>query len=154
MMKKRGRPSEQLRRQTTRGRVWAIISTLRSHGDFGRSIREVAHLSRCSIGAVAKTIAWRGYLSEKRTLARSAIVSPKARLRCCRRAESVEGRVIQIVQEASSRDDFSLSARRIAGMIGCSTSAVGKTEAWKGYILAREVDKDAAKIRRSSHRIK
>lgn len=154
IMKRRGRPSEQLTRETSEGRVWTVISGLRARKDFGRTIRGVAHLCGCSIAAVAKTVAWRAYQREKRALAPSGVAGPSAQARLRRQTESVEGRVIQIVKEASIRGDFSLSVRTIADMIGRSTSAVGKTEAWKVYVRAREADKIAAKNRRSGQRIK
>jgi predicted acylesterase/phospholipase RssA len=153
-MKKRGRPSEQLRRETSEGRVWTIISKLRSREDFGRSIRKVARLCGCSIGAVAKTLAWRGYQQEKESLARRAPGATLAQVRRRRRTEAVEGRVMQIVKEASRVNDFSLTVRKIARIIGCSTSAVGKTEAWEGYVRARETDKEAARRRLWGQRIR
>lgn len=152
-MGKRGRPSEQLKRELSEGRVWTIVSKLRNNGDYGRTIRDIARLSRCSVGAVAKTMCWKGYLQEKKaTASRRRIVRPAQTRRG--RAESVEGRVIQIVKEASSRNDFSLTVRQIAKMIGCSSAAVGKTQAWEGYVRAREADKEVARNRRRGQRIK
>lgn len=142
-MARRGRPNEQSKRETSEGRVWTIILSLRSRGDFGRTIREVGRLSRCSIGAVAKTMAWKGYQLERKSAGHTKPTSLRSQTRQRRQAESVEGRVIQIVKDASSRNDFSLSVRRIADMVGRSISAVGKTEAWKGYVRAREGDKAA-----------
>lgn len=153
-MAKRGRPSEQLKRELSEGRVWTIVSKLRDNGDFGRTIRDIARLGHCSVGAVAKTMCWKGYLQERRAAASRPGIVPAAETRRRRRAESVEGRVIQIVKEASSRDDFSLTVRRIAEMIGCSSAAVGKTQAWEGYVRAREADKEAARSRRRGQRIR
>ena len=93
-MGKRGRPSEQLRRETSEGRVWTIVSKLLENGEFGRTIRDIARLSRCSVGAVAKTMTWRGYLQEKRALASRRRIVPAAETRRRRLAESVEGREI------------------------------------------------------------
>lgn len=140
-MKKRGRPIEQLTRELSEGRVWTVVSKLRENGDYGRTIRDIARLCRCSVGAVAKTMTWKGYLQEKRSLATRPSTMPPAEMRRRRLAESVEGRVIQIVKEASSRNDFSLTVRKIAEDIGCSNAAVGKTQAWEGYVRAREADK-------------
>lgn len=153
-MAKRGRPSEQLKRETAEGRVWSIVKKLRERGDFGKTIREISRLSRCSVGAVAKTLAWKGYRLEKKSSRSASPAKPPAGIRRRRGADSVEGRVIQIVKEASDRNDFSLSVRRIADTIGCSTAAVGKTEAWRGYVLAREEEKEAGKGRRKGNRIK
>lgn len=153
-MGKRGRPSEQLRRETSEGRVWTIVARLREGGDFERTIRDIARLSRCSVGAVAETMTWKGYLQEKKAMASRRRSVPTIETRRRRRAESVEGRVIQIVKEASSRDDFSLTVRRIAETIGCSSAAVGKTQAWEGYVRAREADKEATRSRRRGHRIR
>lgn len=152
-MGKRGRPSEQLRRETAQGRVWSIVKKLRESGDFGKTVREIGRLSRCSVGAVAKTLAWKGYRQEKMTSHEAGPVQP-TRIRRRRAADSVEGRVIQIVKEASDRNDFSPSVRRIADLIGCSTAAVGKTEAWHGYVRAREEEKASGKARRRGHGIK
>jgi hypothetical protein len=146
-MGKRGRPSEQLKRETSEGRVWTIVAKLRELGDLGKTIREIARLSRCSVGAVANTMAWKGYLREKNSAPRRH-TAPAAETRRRRQAESVEGRVIQIVKEAASRDDFSLTVRKIAETIRRSSAAVGKTEAWEGYVRAREADKEAARGRR------
>lgn len=153
-VEKRGRPSEQLKRETSEGRVWTIVSKLRESGDFGRTIREIARLSRCSVGAVAKTMAWRGYLQERKTAANQRRIIRSVGTRQRRLAQSVEGRVIQIVKEASARDDFSLTVRRIAETIRCSVAAVGKTQAWEGYVRAREADKEASRSRRRGQRIR
>lgn len=150
----RGRPSQQLKRELSEGRVWTIISKLREVGDFGKTIRDIARLSRCSVGAVAKTMCWKGYLQQRQMVASGRSTFPAAETRRRRRAESVEGRVIQIVKEASCRDDFSLTVRRIAEIIGCSSAAVAKTQAWEGYVRAREVEKDAARGRRRSQGIR
>lgn len=153
-MAKRGRPIEQLKRETSEGRVWTIVAKLREKGDFGKTIRDIARLSRCSIGAVAGTMAWKGYLQEKQLSAsrRHSVTAVHARRR--RLTQSVEGRVMQIVKEASSRGDFSLTVRKIAETIGCSRAAVGKTQAWRGYVRAREEDKAVSRSRRRGHRIK
>ncbi len=151
-MAKRGRPSEQLKRETSLGRVWTIVSKLRVSGDFGRPIRDIARLSRCSVGAVAKTEIWKVYLKERKAAASRRGISRRAETRRPRRAESVEGRVYQIVREA--RRDYSLTVRRIAETIGCSSAAVGKTQAWKGYVRAREEDKEATRSRRKGERIR
>lgn len=150
----RGRPSEQLKRETSEGRVWTIVSKLRENRDFGKTIRDIARLSRCSVGAVARTMVWRGYLQEKRASPGRRRIVSAAETRRRREAESVEGRVIQIVKEASARNDFSLSVRQIAKLIGCSSAAVGKTQAWDGYVRAREEDKESARTRRRGHRIR
>lgn len=152
-MKRRGRPSEQLSKELSEGHVWSVVTRLRTNGDYGRSIRDVARLSRCSIGAVAKTMAWKGYLLEKRSPASKRRGMASVAMRRRREAESVEGRVIQIVKEVSGRNDFSLTVRRIATDIGCSTGAVGKTLAWKGYVDAREEEKESVKARRKGLRI-
>jgi len=122
--------------------------------DYARTIREVARLSECSIGAVAKTNWWKGYLKQKISSDSRRFTMPSAKTRQRRRKGCVEGRVIQIAKEASSRNDFSLSARKVAEMIGCSKAAVGKTRAWKGYVDAREADKETARSRRKGQRIK
>jgi len=150
----RGRPSEQPKRETCEGRVWTIVLKLRAKRDFGKTIRDIARLSHCSVGAVAGTMAWRGYLQEKRASPDRRRIVSAAKTRRRREAESVEGRVIQIVEEASARNDFSLSVRKIAEMIGCSSAAVGKTQAWDGYVRAREEDKESARTRRKGQRIK
>ena len=145
-MKKRGRPSEQLKKETSEGRVWTIVCKLRSDHDYSKTIREIARLSHCSTGAVAKTLAWKGYLQVKRSIGSRQQPSSTGRTRQRRSAESVEGRVMQIVKDA--RNDYSLTVRQIAEIIGCSPAAVGKTEAWNGYIRAREADKKAAQDQR------
>ena len=150
-MAKRGRPSEQLKRETSVGRVWTIVSKLLDSDDFGRTIREIARLSRCSVGAVAKTKIWKEYLKERKAAASRRIV-PRAETRRRRQAESVVGRVYQIVREAGR--DYSLTVRSIAERIGCSSAAVGKTQAWEGYVRAREEEKEATRSRRKGHRIK
>lgn len=153
-MKKRGRPSEQLVRELSEGRVWTIVSKLRENGDHGRMIRDIARLCRCSVGAVAKTMTWKGYLQEKKALASRRPAMPAAETRRRRLAESVEGRVIQIVKEASGRNDFSLTVRNIAADIGCSNAAVGKTQAWEGYVRAREADKRLQRTAERGRRIR
>ena len=145
-MKKRGRPSEQLKRETSEGRVWTIISKLRNERDYSKTIREIARLSHCSKAAVANTLAWKGYLQEKRRAGSLQRRSSTGRTRQRRSAESVEGRVMQIVLDA--RNDYSLTVRQIAEIIKCSPAAVGKTEAWNGYVRAREADKEAAQDQR------
>ena len=152
--RKRGRPSEQLKRETCEGRVWTIVFKLRAKGDFGRTIRDVARLCGRSLGAVKKTLAWKGYLREKRTSAAQRLPVPPTETRRRRQGESVEGRVIQIVKEASDRGDFSRSVTEIAELIGCSRRAVHKTQAWDGYVRAREAEKEAARSRRKGQRIK
>lgn len=152
--RKRGRPSEQLKREICEGRVWTIISRLRAKGDFGRTIRDVARLCGRSVGAVHKTMAWKGYNQEKSMPASRRRAVPATETRRLRLEESVEGRVIQIVKQASESGDFSWSVRKIADVIGCKKTAVGKTVAWKGYVLAREADKEAARNRRKDQRIK
>lgn len=153
-MGKRGRPSEQLKRETAEGLVWSIVRKLRENGDLGKTIRDIARLSRCSVGAVSKTLAWKGYRQEKTAERPIGTVEPPAGIRRRRAKDSVEGRVIQIAKEASDRNDFSLTVSRIASMIGCSTAAVGKTEAWRGYVRAREEEKEIGKGRRKGLRIK
>lgn len=149
-MKKRGRPSEQLRRETAEGRVWSVVSALRSNGEFASSIRDIARLSGYSTGAIAKTFAWRGYLTEKKNARARAGTSRQTRRR--NSAESVEGRVMQIVLQAGS--DYSLTIRQLATFIGCSATAIGKTQAWKGYVRAREAEKEATRLNRPHSRIK
>lgn len=151
-MAKRGRPSEQLRRETSVGRVWTIVSRLLNSGDFGRPIREIARLSRCSIGAVAKTKIWKTYLKEREVPHSGQGIVRHVETRRRRQAESVEGRVYQIVRDAGR--DYSLTVRRIAETIGCSIAAVGKTQAWEGYVRAREEDKVATRDRRKKDRIR
>lgn len=143
--RKRGRPSEQLNREICEGRVWTIISRLRAKGDFGRTIREVARLCGRSVGAVHKTLAWKGYNQEKSTPASRRLAVPATETRRLRPEESVEGRVIQIVKQAVESGSFTLSVRKIAEMIGCQKTAVAKTQAWKGYVRARSAEKEAEK---------
>lgn len=155
VMKNRGRPNEQAKGETAEGRVWAVIHRLKAKDDFGRTVRDIARLSGYSIGAVAKTLAWRGYNRErqsrnKQPRDRSLVKAAPKR----RPAESVEGRVFQIIREAGSRDDFSLTVRGVAELIGRSRSAVQKTEAWRGYIRARETEKETSANRRRGHGIR
>ena len=131
-MAKRGRPSERLKREISEGRVWSVICRLRENRDFSRTIRDIARLSRCSVGAVAKTKFWKGYLREKRASPSSRRVVTRRR----GRAASIEGLVMQVIMEGfgSARDH---TVRSIAAMIGCSSAAVGKTHAWRAYAQAR-----------------
>lgn len=135
--------------------MWAVIQRLKAKDDFGRTVRDIARLSGYSVGAVAKTMAWRGYHQEWQSQRKQHRVHFRS-TRSPRRlaTESVEGRVIQIVMEAASRNDFSLTVRGIAELIGRSPSAVGKTDAWRGYVGAREAEKKALADRRRGHRIK
>ena len=142
-MKNRGRPSEQLKKVTCEGVVWDIVCKLRSHGDYSKTIRQIAKLSGYSPAAVQKTLAWHGYLEEKnpRVGSRrrlSSAASPR------RRRSKIEARVFQIVKEAGT--DYSMTVRQIAEIIGCSPSAVQNTEAWSGYVRAREAEKGAAAL--------
>jgi hypothetical protein len=36
-----------------------VVAKLRGDGDYSRTLRDIARLSRCSVGAVHKTLAWR-----------------------------------------------------------------------------------------------
>jgi len=132
--------------------VWTVVSKLRVRGDFGRTIREIARLSRCSVGAVAKTKIWKEYLRKRKAVGSRQRIGRSAEPRRRHQAESVEGRVYQIVREAGK--DYSLTVRKIAEIIGCSGAAVAKTQGWKGYVQAREADKEegATRIRRRRQR--
>ena len=131
-----------------------MVSRLRENGDFSKSIRKIAHLSGCSVGSVAKTMAWTGYVKKKRECASHHRMAKQNDTRRRRHAESVEGRVFQIVKEATSKGDFSLTVRMIAQMIRRSSAAVGKSKAWEVYVRAREAEKDSTRSRLKGHRIK
>lgn len=153
-MAKRGRPSEQLKRETSEGRVWTVISKLQDIGDFSKTIREVARLSGCSVGAVHKSLTWRGYLEEQQLRGVQGQAVPARPTRKRRSTQSVEGRVIQIVRDAMKNGNYSLTVRQISELIGCSRAAAGKTKAWSSYVDCREREKESRRNRLKERRIK
>lgn len=150
-MARRGRPSEQFRRETDEGRIWRVISILIRQGDFTRTARDVATQAGCSLAAVGKNRLWKEYKLRKCSLPEHS--QQRARVSRHHHDESVEGRVYQIIRVYSNENDFSLTVRRLAEIVGCSPSAVGKTEAWKVYVKARAQEVEAAKARMMGPRI-
>lgn len=145
---KRGRPNEQLRRLTGEGRVWQIVGKSAKVGNYSLTVRRVASMVGLSVGAVAKTWAWRIYTRLKGDADRGKL-ERAGRLRRPRQAETVDVLAWQVICRFIKCGNWDLTARELADMIGCSLGAIGKTAAWKGYMNLREAEKARNKARLS-----
>lgn len=129
-MKERGRPIE-IKRETSQGRVGAVIYKLQEIGDFGKTIRFIAQQSRCSPAAVKNTLYWRGYINAKR---------------------GPEGQVWKVVSKLRADGEFDKTDIEIARRSGLPRRTVRETTSWRLYDQIKNSSEFRQSISQGSHR--